>query len=250
MARIPLTERGIVRPSRTTARILVTLALSGLVGVLAWWAADAFWVYQAKRGAHSVLLSHRAMQLYAMRPALYASKAKGAIAEELNSPAILSSSDIVREQHRVYNEARRQLGMAPVFYKMAADNPLNPANQADEHEERLISFFNTHREVNHYHAIVERQGKKFMYYVIPFLENTQACLHCHGNRADSPIRLQERYPGPGGFGERPGQIRAVESIVFPIDIEKRWTVVAAAMLLAVSFLLAVWCSPTAGYPVA
>jgi PAS domain S-box-containing protein len=231
-----LNPGGVVMRSRTTAKIVVTLAIACLVGVLAWWAADAFWVYQATRGARSVLLTHRAMQFYAMRPTLYAGNAKGATAEELNTPESFSSSDIVGEQRRVYDETRRQMGFAPLYYRIASNNPLNPANRADEREEKLISLFDTHREVNHYQGIVERNGKSYLYYVLPFQENTQACLHCHGHRADAPVRLQARYPGPGGFGEQTGHIRALESVAFPIDIEKRGTVAVAAMLLALSSL--------------
>jgi PAS domain S-box-containing protein len=200
------------------------LAVAGLVGGLAWWAADAFWVYQAGRGARSVLLAHRAMQLYAMQPAI-------------DTPAGVSASDIVREQRRIYGETRRQMGFARLYYRIASDNPRNPANRADGREEKLIALFNSRRDVDHYNATDERDGKSFLYYALPFVENSPACLHCHGDRADAPARLLEHYPGPGGFDEQPGRIRAVESVEFPIDIERRWMVVASAMLVAGSSLL-------------
>jgi PAS domain S-box-containing protein len=222
--------------SRITRRVVRTLAILGLVGVLAWWAADALWVNEASRGARSVLLAHRAVQLYAMRPALYASN--GAVAEDLEAPEFLSSSAIVREQHRLYNLARAQMGLAPISYRIASENPLNPANRADEREAKLISLFNTRREVKDYKAVIKRDGRSFLYFVLPFPENTPACLQCHGNRADAPARLQERYPGPGGFGEKLGRIRAIESVVLPLEVEKRGTVVAAAVSLAFAFLLA------------
>jgi PAS domain S-box-containing protein len=221
--------------SRTTTRVVVTLAIAGLVGGLAWWAADAFWVYQATRGARSVLLAHRSMQMYAMRPALYATKANEA--EELDAPESSSSGEIVRVQRRIYGETRRQMGFAPLYYRIAASSPRNPANRADQGEEKLLSLFNTRRDVERYREVVERDGKTFLYYALPFFENTPACLHCHGNRADAPARLQARYPGPGGFGEQAGTIRAVESVALPLDVEKRGMVVASAMLVAVSSLL-------------
>ncbi len=223
--------------SRTTGRVVVTLAVAGLVGGLAWWAADAFWVYQASRGARSVLLAHRAMQLYAMRPALYTAQTEGAMARELDAPASFSANDILREQRRIYGEARRQMGFAPLYYRIASDNPRNPANRPNEREEQLISFFNIRPDVNHYKVVVERDGKSFLYYAIPFLANTPACLQCHGNRTEAPVRLQASYPGPGGFGEQVGRIRAVESVEFPIDIERRGIVVAVAMLVAGASLL-------------
>ncbi len=218
--------------SRTTKRVVGTLAISGLVGVLAWWGANDFWVDQASRGARSVLLAHRAMHLYAMRPALFASN--GTKAEALES---VSPSALVREQYRAYKQARFQMGLAPVSYRIASDNPLNPANRADEGEAKLISLFNTRRDVEEHQTVIEREGKSFLLYVLPFSANTPACLQCHGDRAQAPVRLQEHYPGPGGYGERPGRIRAVESVILPLATERLWTVVGVVTFLVFGSLL-------------
>ena len=39
----------------------------------------------------------------------------------------------------------------------------------------------------------------------------------HGRREDAPPQLQARYPGMGGFGDKVGNIRAIESIRIPLD---------------------------------
>jgi PAS domain S-box-containing protein len=211
------------------------LAVAGLSGALAWWGTDAFSVQQAARGARSVLLAHRAMQLYAMRPV--PSPPSVALAEERARSELVSPSVILREQRRIYDEERLRMGFPPVAYRIASDDPLNPANRPDEREAALLSSFNARRDMAEYQAVIQREGRTYLYLALPFPANTQACLGCHGDRAAAPAWLRERYPGPEGFGERPGRVRAVESVLLPIAAERRWAVTAVAMLLALAVLM-------------
>jgi signal transduction histidine kinase/CheY-like chemotaxis protein len=80
----------------------------------------------------------------------------------------------------------------------------------------LIKKFNANRKLDHYRSIITLDGKKYIYYAIPYKENTKECLHCHGKREDAPLGLQALYPGQGGFNEKEGQIRAIESIRVPL----------------------------------
>ncbi|HEY3451147.1 MAG TPA: DUF3365 domain-containing protein [Myxococcales bacterium] len=215
--------------------LAVALAAAGLVGALAFWAANAFFVRQAELNVENLLLSHRGIHLYVqqvMHPKFYEHQQKGGVPEDFYAPELLSSSFIVREQHQLYNQVRQQAGLEPTYYKMAATNPRNPVNRADEREAALIALFNAQRGLARHSEIVELDGRKYLYVALPFLENTQACLRCHGVRADAPAQLQARYPGEGGFDERVGQIRAVESVRVPIQTETRSAWVAAAALLA------------------
>ena len=100
---------------------------------------------------------------------------------------------------------------------MAALNPRNPVNKADALEEKLIRMFNENKEIKDYRKVVRIDGKDYLYVALPFLVNNQKCLKCHGNREDAPLGLQQRYPGLGGFGERVGEIRAIESIRAPME---------------------------------
>jgi signal transduction histidine kinase len=68
-------------------------------------------------------------------------------------------------------------------------------------------------------------------HAVPFLENTQACLRCHGRREDAPPRLRALYPGSGGFNERVGYIRAVEIIQAPIHEELFGAAILSASLM-------------------
>jgi PAS domain S-box-containing protein len=119
--------------------------------------------------------------------------------------------------HAFYNEEMKKAGLPEVYYKMASVNPRNPVNAADEFEASLISFFNKNREVHEFRKVINVDGKKYLYYAIPFLETNYNCIRCHGKRADAPPGLQAIYSGEGGFNETPGGYRAIESIRMPIN---------------------------------
>ncbi|MFH1020538.1 MAG: DUF3365 domain-containing protein [Pseudomonadota bacterium] len=174
---------------------------------------------EAERNIQALLLVHKGMHRYiqeVMHPAFFKLKAEGYVAEKFYSPEILSSSFIVRNQHKAYNEERKAAGLEEVYYKMAAFNPRNPVNKADAQEEKLIRMFNENKELKEYREIVRLNGKDYLHVALPFLVNQEKCLRCHGDREDAPLGLQLLYPGQGGFGEKAGDIRAIESIRAPL----------------------------------
>ena len=202
------------------AVVALTVALA--LGALLYQSVSYYVLFQAERNLENLLLSHRGIHEYiqrVMHPAFYASRNAGEIPMDFYAPEILSSTFIVRMQHQYYNEARKAAGLPEIYYKMAATNPRNPVNIADEREAGLIKLFNERRDIKDYRELIELKGKKYLYYAIPFLPNEPQCLVCHGRRKDAPIGLQKRYPGEGGFNEKVGDIRAVESVRVPVDRE-------------------------------
>ena len=175
---------------------------------------------EAERNIEAVLLAQKGIHRYIseiMHPTFFKLKAKGLVSEEFYAPEILSSSFIVRNEHKAYNEERKAAGLDEVYYKMAAFNPRNPVNKADVLEEKLIRMFNKNREIKKYREVVRIDGKDYLYVALPFLVNQQRCMVCHGDREDAPLGLQAIYPGLGGFGEKVGDIRAIESIRAPLE---------------------------------
>jgi len=144
----------------------------------------------------------------------------GYIAKDFYAPKFLSSTYIVRNMHVLYNEEREKNGKRPIYYKMAANNPRNPVNRADEREAKLIKLFNENPSVKEYEEVVTVNGEKYLYYAIPFMKNEQRCLRCHGHPEDAPTGLRAMYPGEGGFHEKLGEIRAIESMRVPIKEER------------------------------
>jgi signal transduction histidine kinase len=218
-----------------TLRVLrwigVPILAAALMALATYFAARTYVLRQAEANIRDVLLSHRGLHLYiqrTMHPEFYAARDAGRIPADFYSPVILSSSHMVRVMHGFFNEERVKDGLPAIYYKMAADNPRNPVNQATPMEADLIRMFNANRNLHDYRATVKVDGERFLLRAIPFLENTEACLRCHGRRSEAPPGLQALYPGEGGFNERVGTIRAVEIIRAPIAHEIQTAAIASA----------------------
>lgn len=202
---------------------LITIAaiIAVIIGILFYYLTLGYVIGQAEKNIQDLLLSHKGLHHYIQQnthPALYSLKELGEIKNEFYSPEILSSTYMVRNVHRYYNEERTNAGLAEIYYKMAATNPRNPLNKANVMEQQL-EMFNQKRNEKKYREIIEINGQKYLYYALPFLENNRACLTCHGDRRAAPAQLQAIYKGDGGFNEKIGDIRAIESIRVPLENE-------------------------------
>ncbi len=184
------------------------------------YAITRYFISQAKEDIKNILLSNRGFHQYiqkVLHPTVFEAMKDGQIADDFYNPKVLSSTYIVRTMHGLYNEEREKNGLIPIYYKMAANNPRNPLNKADEQEAKLIRLFNETPIIKEYEEVVKVNEKKYLYYAIPFLRNEQRCLRCHGDPADAPPGLRRLYPEEGGFHEKLGEIRAIESMRVPIE---------------------------------
>lgn len=228
------------RGEATRGRLLQAFRWAGIpvmaaaaTALATYFLASAYIFRQAEANIHDVLLSHRGLHLYiqrTMHPQFYKDIDAGRIPRDYYSPVLFSSSYMVRVMHGFFNEERVRDGLPRIYYKMAADNPRNPINQATALESYLIKRFNDHRELTQHREEVTVEGRKYLLHAIPFLENSAACLRCHGRREDAPQGLQALYPGGGGFNEKVGMIRAVEVIRVPLDREIKMAVIASAAI--------------------
>lgn len=201
---------------------ILFLAVMGSV-----WLCSRYYVLQkAEKDVQTMLLQHKGVHHYVQRlshPELYSLKEGDKVAESLYTPILFSSSYMVRNMHNFYNEEREKSGLSNLYYKMAAENPRNPVNQADAFETELIRMFNEEDAPNHFRKIEGKDGQDYLYVAIPFLRNQQRCLKCHGDIEDAPIQLQQRYPEAGGYNEKVGYIRAIESLRAPLESELTFT---------------------------
>ncbi|GAM09577.1 blue-light-activated protein [Geobacter sp. OR-1] len=199
---------------------LLPFAAAIIAAIGMYFAVSAYVLNQADENIQNILLSHKAIHHYiqrVMHPAFYRARDAGEISQSFYSPEILSSSYIVRVMHAFDNEERIKAGLPAVYYKLASDNPRNPVNRADKFESDLIRLFNERKDLKEYRSVIKVDGKRYLFVAIPFLETNNACTRCHGNRSDAPSGLQALYSGSGGFNERVGRVRAIESIRAPID---------------------------------
>ena len=209
------------QPGRQYWKIaVVVLGVTFVVAAGLYNLARLYVLNEAERNIQAVLLTHKGLHRYiqeVMHPVFYSLRAEGMVSEKFYAPEIFSSTFIVRNQHKAYNEERKAAGLEEIYYKMAALNPRNPVNKADALEEKLIRMFNDNKEIKDYREVVRINGKDYLYVALPFLVNQERCMKCHGDREDAPLGLQALYPGLGGFGEKVGDIRAIESIRAPME---------------------------------
>ena len=218
----------------------ITLAIIAFISIALYRGTQAYVIRQAELQIKEIHRWQRTVHNYLaqkLRPAIDEHKEKGEIDKDLFSPEMMSSSFIIRSIHEYLNEERTKEGRRTIYYKMASVNPRNPLNKADEFEQKLITMFNADPEKKEFRKIIAIDGKKYLYLARPFLKNTKACLKCHGAREEAPKQLQERYRGEGGFDEKLGEIRAIESIRSPIGEELAIAHSIFIALMSISFVL-------------
>lgn len=218
---------------------IVNMVAAAVITLTVAWAvysaAQAYILDRAERNIENVLLSQRGLHHYiqrVMHPAFFKAIGNGYVSKEYYAPEMFSSTYIVRTMHGFYNEELEKHGRRKIIYRLAAENPRNPVNRANAHELELINFFNNHRKVTSHRDIIKIEGRKYLNYAIPFIENNTNCLRCHGKREDAPPGLQALYPGNGGFNEQTGRIRAIEAIYAPLHKEYETLYIACAVIVS------------------
>jgi hypothetical protein len=92
---------------------------------------------RSERSVESLILSQRGLHHYihnVMHPTYFKALANGDISKTYYAPEILSSSFVVRTMHSFYNQELVKHGLHEIYYKLAAENPRNPVNKADQLE--------------------------------------------------------------------------------------------------------------------
>jgi two-component system NtrC family sensor kinase len=139
-------------------------------------------------------------------------------------PQAMSTSYVGRE---IMGRVKKRF---PDFiYKRPAVNPINPINQADAFEARMLAWFNANPRVNEWQGLIERhQHAYFARFKAIYAE--QECLLCHGDPADAPRVLKDLYGTDGGFHYTVGEAVAADAIYIPVDValirvkEAAWSV--------------------------
>ena len=118
--------------------------------------------------------------------------------------------------HAYLMKEQEKAGRKPYIYKLAAINPRNPVNKADKLEKELIKKFNDGAIVS-FEDIVEREGEKYLYKAIPSTKNKESCMRCHGDPKVAPKDIVKRYGNKDGFFEPVDHIRAMVSLMAPLE---------------------------------
>jgi PAS domain S-box-containing protein len=106
------------------------------------------------------------------------------------------------------------------YYKLAALEPRNPENRADEFEAGMIRRFAADPALREWQGLVTRNGTEQLVSLSPFVVEG-GCLACHGEPELAPRDLLERYGGERGFHLRSGEVAGVRSIAIPMSVPLR-----------------------------
>ncbi len=219
---------------------LVLICGYAIVGTVVHEYAHRYAIEQNKRKLDQLLLNQRALRLYVeeeLKPIVYRLKTEGKLYEEYFDPKMLSSTYIARNVHDYLNHLRDERGTSRIHYKLATDNPRNPANRATPEELRILEYFRARPEARQVWRLIRENGHSYIYYAMPIEPNRASCMQCHSTPDIAPAELVERYGKRSGFGEREGNIRAIISLKMPFDRE---LVEADRMFLLVMGVLALF----------
>ncbi|MFO7555030.1 MAG: DUF3365 domain-containing protein, partial [Desulfobacterales bacterium] len=131
-------------------------------------------------------------------------------------PETMSSSFVAR---RVFNKVQKYY--PDYIIKFASGSPRNPKNQAGPEELNMIRYFNDHPSENGWTGQIDIDHETYLA-KFSAMRMEKDCLRCHGNPADAPIELINRY-GPDASFYRPiGETIGLDIIAIPVDRVKEF----------------------------
>lgn len=122
-----------------------------------------------------------------------------------------SATFATREIINYFNEQ-----MPEYLYKQATINPLNPVDRANELEKQLINKFNENRQIEELTGYTTI-GQEERFYVARPIKVESSCLSCHGNPANAPKEMLERYGNTSGYWWNVGDIISAITIYVPTE---------------------------------
>ena len=142
--------------------------------------------------------------------------------------------------------ARRFLEKEPAYYiKVASDNPLNPKNQAERLELKLLEQYRADPSLTELVVQGELGGKPYLVSASPS-HNKKSCLTCHGKPQEAPDVIKAAYGVSSGYNYgAEGDVVGVAVVGVPaghidaIALQRSLAVIALITIVFTVFFLAV-----------
>ncbi len=165
-------------------------------------------VTDTEHKASLVLSQAEAIQTFvrqALRPAMYELlPADGFLLEAMSTSyvtrRIMSDLNVQGDQFR---------------YRRVAVGARNPDYEADAFERSLMARFEKDPELTRVEEITQRNGEEVFVAARP-VRFDASCLHCHGDPAEAPKALIERYGVERGFWRLDGELVGVDAVTMPV----------------------------------
>ncbi len=133
------------------------------------------------------------------------------VGEEEFIPETMSTSFVARA---IFDDVRKQF--PDYILKFSSDDPRNPANQAGPEELEKIKYFNENPQEKGWSGKITIDSKQY-YARFNARRMKESCLRCHGDPADAPKSLLQRYGSKAGFQRPVGEVIALDTIAIPIS---------------------------------
>jgi PAS domain S-box-containing protein len=130
-------------------------------------------------------------------------------------PETMSSSFVSR---RIFEKVQKKF---PHFIiKFSAGKPRNPINQAGAEELKMIRYFNDHPRNTRWVGDIDLGGKQYVT-MFSAMRIQTSCLRCHGDPADAPDGLIQRYGPEASFYHKLGEVVGLDTIAVRSDTVKK-----------------------------
>jgi signal transduction histidine kinase len=124
-------------------------------------------------------------------------------------------------------------------YRRVTEGARNPDSEADALERGFIDRFRAEPELEHLEEFRETNGER--YFITVYAQRYDAsCMHCHGDPADAPRELIERYGDVNGFGNHAGGLAGIDMIRLKVEHDMggiRDATLSFALLFALGILV-------------
>ncbi|MFP4379241.1 MAG: response regulator [Candidatus Sumerlaeia bacterium] len=164
----------------------------------------------------------------------FVAKVRPAMVEVMGEEAFvaetMSSSYATR---KIFQQVKEQF--PDYIIKFSSTNPHNPINKAGPEEVTIIQYFRNNPDVDRWRGVIEMDGKDY-YAHFNARRMDEGCLRCHGNPAEAPPIIIERYGDKGGFHQSVGDV-SMDTIAIPMETLQAGIVSKSARE---SILLIIW----------
>ncbi|GAB6127013.1 DUF3365 domain-containing protein [Humidesulfovibrio idahonensis] len=187
---------------------------------------------EAREKAALILSQVEAIQGYvraSLRPAMYR-----LLPDDQFVLEAMSTSYITRGVMSDQNLAREAF-----TYRRVGVGARNPDYEADERERAYIERFEADPGLTRLEEFAEFKGERY-FVTVRSQRFDEGCLHCHGDPAEAPRELIERYGATRGFGRKVGDLAGIDLVRLKVQRDLggiREATLSFAMLFAAGILV-------------
>lgn len=192
-----------------------------LLNVSFYYLTKYYSLHKAEEKIEDFLLNVKALRNFVsngQKNEIYSMQKEDILNKDFFSPVLMSSTYIATRVNEEYNTLLASINRPPIKIRFSSTNPRNPNNLSNEFETELLNKFNN-KELSVYKKVIKTEYGDALYYALPTKITTDACMRCHSDPKIAPVGLVKMYGDKAGFYEHKGDVRAMLSTLYPMELE-------------------------------